>query len=268
MVDPDVAWEDWLGQQRESRAAWCDTAGIVARWTPYVPAEHIHVVTVPPDRTDPRLLLYRFGAAASIDTSSWDIVGAATNLSLDLEQTELLRLINRTTAATMDMDARRRLVNDLIIPRLGAPNADRKRRINVSERAWIEAETDRRIAALVASKATVHGDLTDLLCPDSAWTHRSAGIDDERLTQLAIRALIDVSTRPSRAFGHGLRLTNRLGCGTHGHSAREPSLDAVPVGRVPAQMTLLCLIKKPDLPMRAHRRRCHCRLGCRALGHA
>jgi hypothetical protein len=99
----------------------------------------------------------------------------------------------------MDVRQRRSLVNQGIIPRLGTPRSDRKRRISHAERAWIEAETDRRIASLASCGARIHGDLADLGCPDGSWTEHAHDVDQERLTKLALHALINACTAPSHA---------------------------------------------------------------------
>lgn len=152
MVDPDISWQDWLVQQRATRAAWCDTAAIVGRWARHVPKSYIHVVTVPPRGLDRSVLLARFGEAAGIDTAVWGSDGAESNASLDTEQTELLRLVNRATQTVADVEYRRALVNQQVLPRLGPVRSDRMRRIDVTHRGWIEDETDRRMNTLASDR--------------------------------------------------------------------------------------------------------------------
>lgn len=204
MVDPDISWHDWLDEQRATRAAWSDSSTIVARWARHVPAEQIHLVTVPPKASNPMVLLSRFADAAGIDTGTWRAEGAAANASLDIDQTEALRLINQLTADTMDMRERRNLVNRLVLPLLGTPDRGRRRQIDADHRPWIEPETQRRVTSLASSGVTLHGDLADLRCAEDIWTERPTAPDYERVAQLALQALIDQCTLTPQITGADL----------------------------------------------------------------
>jgi hypothetical protein len=97
-----IKWPDFLASQRHTRAPVTDALLITQRWLAHVPAEQIHVITVPPAGTDPAVLLGRFSDALGIDTTSWPADAAATNVSMDMVQTELIRRLNQTSAASLD----------------------------------------------------------------------------------------------------------------------------------------------------------------------
>ena len=64
-----VSWPAFLASQRDTRAPVTDALLIVQRWLGHIPAEQIHVITVPPAGTGPAVLLGRFSDAFGIDTT-------------------------------------------------------------------------------------------------------------------------------------------------------------------------------------------------------
>ncbi len=102
----DRGWEDWLSDviDRESvdpdRRQWWfwrvhDTLAILAVWARHVPADHIHVLTVPSRGADTGLLWDRFAGLLGIDPGSADLTRARANSSLGLPEIEFLRRLNQ-----------------------------------------------------------------------------------------------------------------------------------------------------------------------------
>jgi hypothetical protein len=98
-------FQDWLEDviDRESYSAdrrqwWFwrvhDTLAILDIWARYVPAERIHVITIPPRGSDNGLLWQRFAALLDVDPASVDITRARANSSLGLPEIEFLRRLN------------------------------------------------------------------------------------------------------------------------------------------------------------------------------
>jgi hypothetical protein len=71
-----------------------DVADIATRWLGSLPADRLHLVTVPPPGSPPGTLLERFSRAISIDPSALETQVARGNPSLGLVQIELLRRVN------------------------------------------------------------------------------------------------------------------------------------------------------------------------------
>ena len=134
-----VSWADFLASQRETHAPTTDALLIVRRWLAHIPAEQVHVVTVPPAGTGPAVLLGRFSDALGIDTTSWAADDAARNVSIDMVQTELIRRLNQASAASLDHRAQSLLVHDAVLPNLRPPSPARRIRLPSSEREWIES---------------------------------------------------------------------------------------------------------------------------------
>jgi hypothetical protein len=185
-----VSWPAFLGSQRDSRAPFTDALLIVQRWLAHIPAEQIHIVTVPPAATDPAVLLGRFSDALGIDTASWPVDAAARNVSIDMVQTELIRRLNQTSAGSLDHRAQRLLVHDALLPNLRPPSPARRIRLPSSEQDWIELETSRRVEGLRDCGALLYGDLSDLASPPDVWQDVPDAISEAELLEEALHLLV------------------------------------------------------------------------------
>lgn len=67
---------------------------VLRRWGASLPAERVHVVTVPPPGQPMNLLWDRFAGLVGLDPSAFDSQGSRANTSLGYEQAELLRRVN------------------------------------------------------------------------------------------------------------------------------------------------------------------------------
>lgn len=196
-VYPDTPLGDFLTAEREAGSPWTDASLIVQHWLAHVPPSRIHVVTVPPHSAEPTMLLSRFAEALGIETTTWDIDGAATNRSLDRVQAELLRRLNVASAPALDIRAQRRLNNGSLLPQLRAADRSRRIRLPEAERGWVEGETARRVDALRSSGAHIHGDLADLATPPDVWEDAPLGVPDDDVLEEALQLL--VSSHPDLA---------------------------------------------------------------------
>ncbi len=189
MVDPDIAWPQFLEEQVQSGAPLTDASLIVDRWLKYVPAERIHVVTVPPRGTDRGLLLGRFADVIGVDVTQWQGTRDATNESLDVVQSELIRRLNQVTSAFLDIQAQRRLVGRAVLPLMRPTDPNRRRRLPATVRHWVEVETTRRIVSLRESGVVIHGTVDDLTAPDDGWETEPTEVTDTELLDEALRLL-------------------------------------------------------------------------------
>ena len=197
MVDPDVGWPEFVEEQHRTGAPWTDASRIVSRWLKHLPASRIHVVTVPPRGGDRSLLLRRFTEVIGVDIMDWEAGGDAANESLDAVQSELIRRLNQVTSEFLDIRAQRRLVNRAVLPLMNPADPGRRRRLPVTARAWVEAETTRRIHQLRESGVVVHGTLDDLEAPEDAWDSSGGTVTETDLLHEALRLL--AASHPDRA---------------------------------------------------------------------
>lgn len=84
--------------RREDPRTWFwqvqDFADVLRRWGSTLPAERVHVVTVPPVGQPSSLLWERFAGLLGLDPSTFTTTGLRANTSLGYEQAELLRRVN------------------------------------------------------------------------------------------------------------------------------------------------------------------------------
>jgi hypothetical protein len=116
-----------------------DALDVLARWGTAVPAERIHVVTVPPRGAEGDLLWRRFCALAGLDESALDSsVRTNENVSLGLAEGELLRRINERLQGQLSWPEHETLLKNFLTRRVltGRPGATRTG-IPVADRAWV-----------------------------------------------------------------------------------------------------------------------------------
>ena len=107
------AWQDWLADvidvealDPDRRRFWFwrvhDTSAILALWARHVPAQHIHVVTVPAGgRGRAELLWDRFAGLLGVDLPPAGIDAGRANASLGVAETEFLRRFNEALPEDM-----------------------------------------------------------------------------------------------------------------------------------------------------------------------
>jgi hypothetical protein len=158
---------------------------ILEAWAKVIPAERIHVVTVPPLSADRLLLLKRFTQVLDIDADRLTIPSEEANQSLGAVEIALLQRVNVATA-DLDMDAYRRWVKRYFAQTLLAKRPGQLRVVlPESLRPWVEDETRRIRDTVERLGCSVVGSLDDL-----DPTAIGAG-DDARLTSEPERVSTD-----------------------------------------------------------------------------
>ncbi len=93
-------------RNRRQRASWFwlvqDVADLARRWADFVPAERIHVVTVPPSGTAPDVLWGRFASTVGLEPDAFSLEVSNPNSSVGVEQAELLRRLNSELGERLD----------------------------------------------------------------------------------------------------------------------------------------------------------------------
>lgn len=149
---------------------------ILEAWAKVIPAERIHVVTVPPLSADRLLLLKRFTQVLDIDADRLTIPSEEANQSLGAVEIALLQRVNAATT-DLDMDAYRHWVKRYFAQTLLAKRPGQLRVVlPESLRSWVEDETRRIRDTVEHLGCSVVGSLDDL-----EPTAIGAG-DDPRLT--------------------------------------------------------------------------------------
>jgi hypothetical protein len=167
-------WEDWLGDviDRESVAAdrrqwWFwrvhDTLAILRIWSRYVPADRLHVITMPPRGSSPGLLWERFCSLLEVDPGSVDLSLARANTSLGMAETEFLRRLNGAIPAEVPDWFYMWNVKEAVAHQAGASRPGGARLTLPADReAWAKEQGEALAAGLGSSGYDVIGDLDEL----------------------------------------------------------------------------------------------------------
>jgi hypothetical protein len=176
-----LAWQEWVRNggtasfdayvdrvarrdgHRLSRVFWRshDVTDVLARWSAAVPADRLHVVTVPPGPDPDAVLWHRFARTVGIDPSRLR-VGADPGRGLDaVAATEAARLLNVGTSA--------RLPPELLAAVDGPAPA-----LLEDHAGWVGEESERFVEALKDGGYDVVGDVTELRPDPGSWTSDGA----------------------------------------------------------------------------------------------
>jgi hypothetical protein len=223
-TDPANEW-DW---------GTMDVADVLDRWGAGMPAERIHILTLPKASEPKETLWLRFAGLLGVDASRCDHSASQQNESLGVVEVELLRRINGdlegfSSPVNRGVWIRGYLAQGKLVPRRGEkfwPSPERVKELR--------ARGDEAVAAIRSRGYDVIGDLDDLLTPDNLPERRHPdSVTDAEMLSVAtatiaemlkdVRRLSNQERRaaaaaagssappsPSRARGHLRRRVGRM----------------------------------------------------------
>ncbi len=158
-----------------------DLAGIANRWASGLPADRVHIVTVPADLSDPTLLWQRYAALVGRNPAAYDIETPRRNASLGVVESELLRRVHaakddRFTDRRRHRWTRKLLATEILGQRPGAPI-----RTPPDVRSWLVARSEAMLESVAGAGYHVVGDLDELTWQPASDNARllSSVTDDE-----------------------------------------------------------------------------------------
>lgn len=158
-----------LHKGRAARIFWRsqDPVDVLSRWS-VMPAERMHVITVPAPGAAPSLLWHRLCQVLGLDADQYDIDVPRINESLGLAEAELVRHINIRLDGQLawpDYEAvvKHELAEGMLAQRRDSPRAA----LSPKQHSWAVDVSKRFATGLEAAGYQVVGDLADLL-PDGA----------------------------------------------------------------------------------------------------
>lgn len=186
-----------------ARGFWLhqDAGGVLRTWSTAVPADRVHVVTVPPPGSAPDELTRRFGAVVGFTPEDVPEPPAWDNANVGAVGSELLRRLNERLDGTIDKSTYKRAVSTPVARRLSALPDRALPALDDDQRAWAAA-TSAGFAEEIRSRGyRVEGDLADLQPPgpgpSDARTDTGEPVDEGALLGAALEALADLGTRHS-----------------------------------------------------------------------
>lgn len=187
-----LSYEDYLAQVQDPadphgpRNMWDaqDPESMIERWAPDLPAEQVHLVTVPPRGQDPGVLWDRFVSVLGVGEIDLPPLRRPMNVSLGLAEAEVIRHLNHVTS-----EDRWRFYNKHVKHRIaqgvfaGTTKTDRLA-LPDSMLEWVRNRTKEVQDYILAGGYHVVGDLADLDIPEHvAGDARSAVPEPERLAE-------------------------------------------------------------------------------------
>ena len=140
-----------------------DPAFVLAKWEHLVPADHIHVVTVPQITARSDLLWRRFASVCGLDPDAYDLDVPRDNTAMGVVETEFLRRFNASAGKTLDHE-HGPVINNLVGQRLLANRAGKQPiRMPRQYNDWITERSEQLITQIRGSGYDVVGDLEELL---------------------------------------------------------------------------------------------------------
>ena len=182
------AWDDDL------RGAWSwdsqDVPAVLRRWSKAVPADRIHVVTLPPPGAPRDLLWERWRTVVGIDDTGFDMAATFPNESLGAAQAALLHRVKPAfTGPLLEGPERHRWVrkyfgHEVLVPQAGARFGPRPEHV---ER--LRERSQEAVRAIESGGYHVVGDLADLVPGDPTTAQPYPDdVADEELLDVAARA--------------------------------------------------------------------------------
>lgn len=190
--------EQWSPPQESAeRSEWgwrtMQPANVAARWGADLPADRVHVVTVPSRDAGTDELWHRFAAATGLtDVPDLDLAVERANESLGVVEAELLRRVNVALDGRIAGGRQRSLwLRDLLAHTVLAPIGREPIGLTPGHAEEAAAEAARAVEAITAAGWQVHGDLDDLR-PGPAAGRLPGEVGDEEVAGSAALALADL----------------------------------------------------------------------------
>lgn len=167
-------WTDWLSDviDRESvapdrRQFWFwrvhDTLALLALWAQHVPAERVHVITMPSLNAGTGVLWERFAGLLGIDPSSADLTRARPNASLGMPEIDFLRRLNAKLPDEVPDWFYMWTVKEGVAHTALADRPRHGRLVLPADReTWVKEQAEELIAGLAGASYQVIGDLDEL----------------------------------------------------------------------------------------------------------
>jgi hypothetical protein len=177
-----------------------DVPRILERWMAEVPADRVHLVTVPPPGADPEVLWQRFCEVLKVDGSDFEQPEQA-NESLGVVSTVLMQRLNAVarrhdlTHNVYDRALRQAVAVDVLGPRRGqeAPIA-----VDEDLEAFLRERAAGMVEELRGLGVRLHGEWEDLLPQHSTRGRRPEDVSDDELLDLSLEALVTLAVSSSK----------------------------------------------------------------------
>jgi len=180
-----------------ARGFWLrqDVPAVLDVWAAVLPADRIHVVTVPPPGAEAAELTRRFSRVVGFDAAGLDTEVDWGNTSMGAAGTEVLRRANEHLHRRLNQRQYHDVVETTLAPLLAEAAGSERLRLPEVDAGWVSREADRMVASVREAAYPVVGDLGDLVPrPDSGGREPGKATEPE-LLEVAVLALAGLTER-------------------------------------------------------------------------
>ncbi len=171
---------------------------VLARWAQHVPADRIHVVTLPPATVSGGQLLWqRFCSAVGVDGSGLDLDVARSNASLSVVWSEVLRQLNSKLPDDLDWPTYERTVKRRFNLLADSQTGGRRQKVPLRLRAEVLSRAEDIITGLRSAPYDVVGDLADLVPADESFG-KAARASNAKVARAALSLLAEILPETER----------------------------------------------------------------------
>jgi hypothetical protein len=202
-------WQEFLAEQSdedlpgEERGFWRlhDINALIERWAIAIPAERIHVVTVPPRGAPAVALWERFAQVLGVAQVAVDLEDVRRNDGLGLASTEVMRRVNiRSREDKISSTVHRKLLTHQLAKQ-GLSQLDRGQRPTIPQELhpWVLTRAEGQVEGLKASGVDLVGDLDDLRPDLSTHLEQPPEPETEAMLEVALTGLIVMTKQRAEA---------------------------------------------------------------------
>jgi hypothetical protein len=195
---------------------------ILRRWLEVVPADRVHLVTVPPAGADPGVLWERFCAVVGVDGSSF-AAPRTDNASLGVVSTVLMQRLNNVARAQgVTPSVYSEVLHTSLGDRILGPRRKSEGPIGITEDMdqYLRDRADAMVADLRDLDVHLVGEWEDLVPTKRPDGRRPEDVTDEELLQLSLEALVALGVSQSEEIH---RLQAELKAASHVIEASIPA---------------------------------------------
>jgi hypothetical protein len=208
--DLTMTWAEFAAEVKDpaargrnpARGFWInhDLPTILATWRQALPAERIHVVTVPPPGAPQGELLDRVATVVGFDPAKLELPTSRDNTSLGVAGTEVVRRLNEALGHRLNERQHANVVKNVLATHLARAGADARYALPAEEREWVEVEAGRQVAAVRSGGYPVVGDLDDLLPRTDEKARRPDDVSTDELLTMSMVALAAMTERAAKLW--------------------------------------------------------------------
>lgn len=198
-------WDEFAASVRDparvavnpARNFWIahDLVKVCELWETLVPAERIHIVTVPPRGSAPTTLLRRFASVVGVDDTRLTAAPAWDNSSVGVAGTEVIRQVNDRLGGRLNKRQHDRAISMTLAPLLGRRGEGDRFGLPDEELGWV-TERAATMTDFVRSRGyDVVGDLDDLVPRSDPGARHPDDASTDELLAAALDGLALLSER-------------------------------------------------------------------------